>query len=60
MLDWIFLVSVLNFSFWSDVASEQDRFGVRWPQTADGRRWTGYFSLLAALHRGESCLRFAT
>lgn len=55
-LDWIFLVSALNFSFWSEL-DEQKRFGVDWRESWDPssrpRRWTGYWSLLAALNRGE-------
>lgn len=49
---------MLNFSFWSDL-SECDRFAVTWRDGCDGKggkgskTWTGYWSLLAALHRGE-------
>jgi hypothetical protein len=52
--DWIFLISSLNFSFWSEYESEQDRFGVEWhegwenPQSAV---WTGYWCLVAAINR---------
>ncbi|EJD34842.1 hypothetical protein AURDEDRAFT_117546 [Auricularia subglabra TFB-10046 SS5] len=52
-LDWIFLVSSLNFSFWSDRAA-RERFGVAWRRGwADERRTvhTGYWSLVAALDR---------
>ena len=55
-LDWIFLVSALNFSFWSEL-DEKKRFGVDWRESWDEssreKRWTGYWSLLAALNRGE-------
>lgn len=58
ILNWIFLVSSLNFSFWTD-RSESERYGVRWKTGVDGKGdalggdkiWTGYYSLLAALHR---------
>lgn len=55
--DWIFLVSLLNFSFWSELP-EEDRFGVTWRDgfghKASGKqeRWTGYWSLPAAINRG--------
>jgi hypothetical protein len=60
-LDWIFLISSLNFSFWSE-KSPSDRYGVRWrePRTSGektGERvqvFTGYCSLLAAINRGHS------
>ncbi|GAA5883242.1 hypothetical protein JCM16303_007325 [Sporobolomyces ruberrimus] len=58
ILNWIFLVSSLNFSFWSSLPS-QKRYGVEYETACDGKAkegegevvWTGYFSLLAALHR---------
>ncbi|MBW0495374.1 hypothetical protein O181_035089 [Austropuccinia psidii MF-1] len=46
LLNWIFFVSVLNFSFWDD-AHDGKRFMVRW----NGTEWTGYWSLLAVMHR---------
>ncbi|KAK9321436.1 hypothetical protein V1517DRAFT_326353 [Lipomyces orientalis] len=52
-VDWIFLVDLLNFSFWSDVdsadtgKSESNRFTVSW----DGKAWTGYWSLCALVNR---------
>lgn len=55
--DWIFTVSLLNFSFWSEL-EEKDRFGVTWKDgfagkgTGQQKRWTGYWSLPAAIHRG--------
>ena len=59
-LDWIFLISSLNFSFWSDHCGS-DRYGVQWrePWTSrekDGERaqvFTGYCSLLAAINKGH-------
>ena len=57
-LDWIFLVSSLNFSFWSHLDGSDDCFGVEWREgweSSDRRRvvHTGYWSLVAALNRGE-------
>ncbi|KAF7332283.1 Queuosine salvage protein [Mycena kentingensis (nom. inval.)] len=58
-LDWIFLISALNFSFWSEHEGTQGRFGVSWfeswEQPAGTNRqekvWTGYWSSVAALNR---------
>lgn len=57
ILNWIFLVSSLNFSFWSDLPANE-RFGVIWTAGVDGKCageekkcFTGYFSLLVCLHR---------
>ncbi|TFK52299.1 hypothetical protein OE88DRAFT_1628428 [Heliocybe sulcata] len=52
-LDWIFLISSLNFSFWSD-KSETDRYGVEWREgwnSSTSKVWTGYWSLVAAINR---------
>ncbi|KAF7301915.1 Queuosine salvage protein [Mycena indigotica] len=53
-LDWIFLISALNFSFWSE-KEDGSRYGVRWYESWEGsektRIWTGYWSLVAALDR---------
>ncbi|CED83222.1 Cobyrinic acid a,c-diamide synthase [Phaffia rhodozyma] len=54
-LDWIFFVSSLNFSFWSDLPSGE-RWGKEW--YADGwkglggkkKRWEGYWGLLAVVN----------
>lgn len=61
--DWIFFVSTLNFSFWSDL-SQEDRFGIEWQKGLDGKGGsgttvhTGYASLLAGLARGKtSCFQ---
>lgn len=58
--DWLFLVSLLNFSFWSDEfqTPEQGRFAIRWKDGVDRKGkgkevdWTGYWSLPAAINRG--------
>ncbi|KAJ7068537.1 hypothetical protein C8F01DRAFT_613525 [Mycena amicta] len=57
-LDWIFLVSALNFSFWSEREGTEERYGVLWNESweCEGKKkkkmWTGYWSLVAALNRG--------
>ena len=43
---FIFTMDLLNFSFWSD-KDKDERFAVDYR----GRRWTGYWSLVAALQR---------
>lgn len=54
MLDWIFLISALNFSFWSEKEGRPDRYGVEW-RTAwiskEKKVWSGYWSLVASLNR---------
>ncbi len=45
-LNFIFTMDLLNFSFWSEKGEEQ-RFTVEYR----GRRWTGYWSLVACLQR---------
>lgn len=45
-LDFIFTMDLLNFSFWSDLP-EDERFAVEY----NGKTWTGYWSLVAALRR---------
>lgn len=45
-VNFIFIMDLLNFSFWS-TKSEEDRFSV----TYGGKRYTGYWSLVAALRR---------
>ena len=55
VLNWIFLVSALNFSFWSELG-ETDRYAVEWRagwESADTARWTGYWCLVAAIDRGR-------
>ncbi|CAE6446396.1 unnamed protein product [Rhizoctonia solani] len=52
-IDWVFLVSLLNFSFWSTLPSGE-RFAIEWlpPRSLDGNtRWEGYWALPAALNR---------
>ncbi len=43
---FIFTVDLLNFCFWSE-RTEEERFQVEWR----GKRWTGYWSLVAAVGR---------
>ncbi|KAJ7129394.1 hypothetical protein C8R44DRAFT_829923 [Mycena epipterygia] len=53
-LDWIFLISALNFSFWSERENQPDRYGVLWQEGWDSPKpkvWTGYWSLVASLNR---------
>ncbi|EJC98075.1 uncharacterized protein FOMMEDRAFT_143537 [Fomitiporia mediterranea MF3/22] len=58
VLDWIFLISSLNFSFWSEKEGNEngvcERFGIEWRAGWDSeerRIWTGYWSLVAAIDR---------
>ena len=46
-VDFVFTMDLLNFSFWSDCSSAGKRYLVEYA----GRRWTGYWSLVAALQR---------
>lgn len=46
-VDFIFTMDLLNFSFWSDTTDDSKRFAIEYR----GRRWTGYWSLVAALQR---------
>lgn len=55
VLDWMFLIASLNFSFWSEKAGQPDCYGVEWRSgwaTDDRMVHTGYWSLVAALNRG--------
>ncbi|KJZ80251.1 hypothetical protein HIM_00101 [Hirsutella minnesotensis 3608] len=45
-LAFIFTMDLLNFSFWSELPDDE-RFSIEYR----GRRWTGYWSLVAALRR---------
>lgn len=62
-LDWIFLISSLNFSFWSEKHGSE-RYGVQLRESwtsgdKEGEKmevYTGYCSLLAAINRGLSSL----
>ena len=47
MVNFIFTVDLLNFSFWSELPEDQ-RFQVEY----QGGRWMGYKSLVACLRRG--------
>ncbi|KAF5380664.1 hypothetical protein D9757_007046 [Collybiopsis confluens] len=56
VLNWIFLISALNFSFWSSREGHPDRYAVEWQAgwnepTTNRTLWTGYWSLVAALNR---------
>lgn len=55
-LNWIFLISALNFSFWSEKEGTIERYGVEWRKgwdtTLERSVHTGYWSLVAALNRG--------
>ncbi|KAI0233319.1 Queuosine salvage protein [Lamellibrachia satsuma] len=44
-IDWIFLCDTLNFSFWTTPGAE--KYSVNY----GGQRWTGYWSLCAAINR---------
>ncbi|EAS28500.3 uncharacterized protein CIMG_09704 [Coccidioides immitis RS] len=46
-VDFIFTMDLLNFSFWSAEKDESKRFAIDYR----GKRWTGYWSLVAALQR---------
>jgi len=45
-VNFIFTMDLLNFSFWSE-REESERFAVEFR----GKRWTGYWSLVACLQR---------
>lgn len=45
-VEFIFTMDLLNFCFWSEL-DEGQRFAVEY----QGKRWTGYWSLVAALQR---------
>jgi len=45
-VNFIFTMDLLNFSFWSH-SSDEERFAVEYR----GKRWTGYWSLVACLQR---------
>ncbi|KAJ4354674.1 uncharacterized protein N0V89_006411 [Didymosphaeria variabile] len=45
-VNFIFTMDLLNFSFWSE-KSDEERFTVDYK----GKKWTGYWSLVAALQR---------
>lgn len=51
-LDWIFLVDILNFSFWSDVDVEDSgKHSKRFSIEYKGKLYTGYWSLCAAINK---------
>lgn len=45
-VNFIFTMNLLNFSFWSELSADQ-RFAIEYKD----RKWTGYWSLVAALQR---------
>lgn len=45
-VNFIFLMDLLNFSFWSE-KPEEERFAVSYRE----KKWTGYWSLVAAIQR---------
>ncbi|KAJ7693757.1 hypothetical protein B0H14DRAFT_827443 [Mycena olivaceomarginata] len=54
VLDWIFLISALNFSFWSERDGHPDRYGVLWQESwvsSKPKVYTGYWTLVASLNR---------
>jgi hypothetical protein len=46
-VNFIFTMDLLNFSFWSDKTEDDQKFAVVYR----GKRWTGYWSLIALLQR---------
>lgn len=46
-VEWIFLIDLLNFSFFSDETDPEKQFFV----TYEGKKYTGYWSLCAAVNR---------
>lgn len=55
-LDWVFFISALNFSFWSEKEGTDERYGVEWREGWGSEKrkvHTGYWSLVAAVDRGK-------
>ncbi|KAI8365781.1 hypothetical protein BD560DRAFT_436381 [Blakeslea trispora] len=52
-VDWIFLIDLLNFSFWSDldVSDKKTPHPDRYAVIYNGQPYTGYWSLCAAINR---------
>lgn len=46
-VDFIFLMDLINFSFWSENSDQDRRFAVEYRS----KMWTGYWSLVAAMQR---------
>ena len=46
-VDFIFLMDLINFSFWSDIDDSDKQFSIEYK----GENWTGYWSLVAAIQR---------
>jgi len=43
----VFVIDLLNFSFWSDEADDRPKYSVSYA----GNEWTGYWTLCAAFNR---------
>ncbi|KAI6124132.1 hypothetical protein EV401DRAFT_2088390 [Pisolithus croceorrhizus] len=53
-LNWVFIISALNFSFWSERDGTPERYGVEWRKgwgVEERVVHTGYWSLVAAVNR---------
>ncbi|KAL8769506.1 MAG: hypothetical protein Q9209_004567 [Squamulea sp. 1 TL-2023] len=46
-VNFIYLMDLLNFCFWSDSPDPQQRFAIEY----QGQQWTGYWSLVAVIHK---------
>ena len=46
-VNFIFLMDLINFSFWSDLDDPDQQFSIEYK----GEKWTGYWSLVAAIQR---------
>ena len=46
-VEFIFLMDLINFSFWSDLDDCDQQFSIEYK----GEKWTGYWSLVAAIQR---------
>ena len=46
-VEFIFLMDLINFSFWSDIDDTDKQFSIEYK----GENWTGYWSLVAAIQR---------
>jgi Queuosine salvage protein len=49
LIDWVFVIDTLNFSFWSQ--SDVDADTLPYSVTFNGTRWQGYWSLCASIDR---------
>ena len=46
-VEFIFFMDLINFSFWSECEDLEERYGIEYR----GKKWTGYWSLVAAIQR---------